>query len=120
MPAPTAPSAPTAEQIQQASRILAGLVTHLREEPPLPGVVPLLAPLLDENTGVPMLLGDVLRAAARIVSRQAAVPWTDETRDIVSTLREAAQEITDWHILHGDIQRLSNQSPQAPSTLTAQ
>ncbi|MEV4997427.1 hypothetical protein [Streptomyces niveus] len=101
------PTPPSPHQITEATSTLDQLKHYLRSEPPAADALPLLALLLDENTGVPILLGDVLRAAARIVSRQAAVPWTDETRDIVSTLREAAQEITDWHILHWDIQRLS-------------
>lgn len=104
MPHPTPPSA---HQITEATSTLDQLKHYLRSEPPAADALPLLAPLLDENTGVPILLGDVLRAAARIVSRQAAVPWSDETRDVISTLRETAQEITDWHILHWDIQRLS-------------
>ncbi|MFD4118644.1 hypothetical protein ACFWSJ_35050 [Streptomyces niveus] len=101
------PTPPNAHQITEATSTLDQLRHYLRSEPPAADALPLLAPLLDENTRVPILLGDVVRATARIVSRQAAVPWTAETRDIVSTLREAGQEITDWHILHWDIQRLS-------------
>lgn len=104
MPHPTPPSV---HQIAEATSTLDRLMRYLRSEPPAADALPLLAPLLDENTGVPILLGDLLRAAARIVSRQAAVPWSDETRDVISTLREAAQEIADWHILHWEIQRLS-------------
>ncbi|MFE6031638.1 hypothetical protein [Streptomyces niveus] len=110
MPHPTPPSA---HQITEATNTLDQLKHYLRSEPPAADALPLLAPLHDENTGVPILLGDVLRAAARIVSRQTTVPWSEETRDIVSTLREAAQEITDRHILHGDIQRLSGPTFQS-------
>ncbi|MFF5090358.1 hypothetical protein [Streptomyces niveus] len=106
MPHPTPPSA---HQISQATNTLEQLKHYLRDEPPLTNALPLLTPLLDENTGAPILLGDILRAAARIVSRQTTVPWTDETRDIISTLREAAQEITDQHALHWDIERLNAQ-----------
>ncbi|MEV8426422.1 hypothetical protein [Streptomyces niveus] len=114
------PTPLNAYQIAEATNTLDQLKHYLRNDPPAADALPLLVPLLNENTGVPMLLGDILRAAARIVSRQAAVPWTDETRDIISTLREAAQEITDWHILHRGIQRLSSQFRQGSRTLAAQ
>ncbi|TFI21338.1 hypothetical protein [Streptomyces sp. 4R-3d] len=111
------PAPPSAHQIAQATNTLDQLKHYLRDEPPLTDTLPLLAPLLDENTGVPILLGDILRAVARIVSRQTAIPWTDETRDVISTLRVAAQEITDQHALHWDIERLNarlNHAQQPP------
>ncbi|MET9556802.1 hypothetical protein [Streptomyces sp. NPDC006645] len=105
--------------MQQATRILADLVTHLREEPPLPDALPLLAPLLHQDTGVPILLGDILRNAARVVTQQAANhSMDDDVRQIILGLREAAREITEWHALHWDIQRLNSTFPQASGTLT--
>ncbi|MFJ1551501.1 hypothetical protein [Streptomyces sp. NPDC088246] len=101
------PDAPVPDQVRQATRTLAELATYLRTYPPVDQAVPLLAPLLHEDSGAPILLGDILRSAARLVSQQAARPMVDETRQIIDGLREAAQEITDWHVLHWAVQRLS-------------
>ncbi|SCK54335.1 hypothetical protein YUWDRAFT_04835 [Streptomyces sp. AmelKG-D3] len=73
-------------------------------------MLPLLAPLLDEDDGVPMLLGDALRCTEHVIGRQAAFPVSDETLRLMKAFREAAQEFTDWHILHWDVQRLRTQS----------
>ncbi|MFE4017967.1 hypothetical protein ACFXPZ_11220 [Streptomyces sp. NPDC059101] len=101
-------SAPSPGQITQATGTLAQVKHYLRTDPAAADVLPLLAPLLDEDTGVPILLGDVLRSAARLVAQQAPQPLTDETRRIIEGLREAAQDLTDWHILHWDVERLGN------------
>ncbi|WP_330324672.1 hypothetical protein [Streptomyces pseudovenezuelae] len=100
------PSPPSSDRIAQAAATLTQLRDYLRTKPPVTDVLPLLARLLDTDTGVPILLGDVLRSAARLVSQQTARPKTDEIRVIIDGLRDAAQEATDWH-LHGDMQRLS-------------
>ncbi|MFD7013907.1 hypothetical protein [Streptomyces sp. NPDC059928] len=104
------PSAPSSDQIAQATNTLAQVKDYLRTYPPASDVLPLLAPLLHEDTGAPILLGDILRAAARVVAQQAAVPWDDELRQIIDSLRESAQEMTDWHVLHWDMQRLGHYS----------
>jgi hypothetical protein len=96
-------------QVAQATDTLAQVKGYLRSNPPIADVLPLLAPLLDEDTGVPILLGDVLRSAARLVSQQATRPVTDETGQIIDGLREAVQEATAWHVLHWDVQRLGYQ-----------
>lgn len=101
------PSTPSSDQIAQATATLTQFKEYLRTNPPVADILPLLARLLDEDTGVPILLGDVLRSAARLVSQQAAIPKTDEIRLIIDGLRDAAQEATDWHVLHWDVQRLS-------------
>ncbi|ROQ70156.1 hypothetical protein EDD93_4663 [Streptomyces sp. 840.1] len=99
------PSVPSADQVAQATATLAQTKDYLRTRPPVSDVLPLLAGLLDEDTGVPILLGDVLRSAARLVDQQTSAD-TDEIRLIITGLREAAQEATDWHVLHWDVQRL--------------
>lgn len=114
------PTPPTARQIAQATNTLDQLKHYLRAEPPLTDALPLLTPLLHENTAVPILLGDILRAAARVITQQAANhPMDDETRQIIHELREAAQETTEWHALHWDIQRLNNTFRHATDTLEA-
>ncbi|EST31645.1 hypothetical protein [Streptomyces niveus] len=116
MPHPTPPSA---HQITEATSTLDQLKHYLRTEPPLTDTLPLLTPLLDENTGVPILLGDILRAAARVITQQDAHhPMDDDVRQITHELREAAREITEWHALHWDMQRLNSTFPQASGTLT--
>ncbi|MFD9817497.1 hypothetical protein [Streptomyces violascens] len=107
-------SALNTDQVTQATNTLAQIRDYLRTDPPAADMLPLLAPLLDEDTGVPILLGDILRSAARLVSQQTARPATAETLQIIEGLRDAAQEATDWHVLHWDIQRLTDQlSPAA-------
>ncbi|AXG80755.1 hypothetical protein [Streptomyces paludis] len=109
MPNPTAPSP---YQVARATDTLEQVKRYLRANPPLADALPLLAPLLDEDTGVPLLLGDILREAARLISQQTGHPADDEVRQIIDGLRTAAQEATDWHILHWDVQRLSRHFPQ--------
>ncbi|MGW1601256.1 hypothetical protein [Streptomyces eurythermus] len=101
-------STPDPSRIAQATSTLATVKEYLRGDPPVADALPLLDPLLDKDTGVPVLLGDILRDAARLASRsdQADRPATDEIRLIIDGLREAAQEATDWHVLHWDLPRL--------------
>ncbi|RST19534.1 hypothetical protein EF908_31890 [Streptomyces sp. WAC04770] len=97
--------APSSAQAAQVTVTLAQARDYLRTSPPLSDALPLLADLLDEDTGVPILLGDVLRNAARLVAQQCPAE-PDQIRPIASGLREAAQEATDWHVLHWDVRRL--------------
>ncbi|MFD7017491.1 hypothetical protein [Streptomyces sp. NPDC059928] len=110
-------SLPSSDQVAQATAALAQVKDYLRTDPPASEVLPLLAGLLDEDTGVPILLGDVLRSAARLIAQQTSTE-TDEIRLIITGLREAAQEATDWHVLHWDVQRLSGYAfePAGPPT----
>ncbi|MFC8198918.1 hypothetical protein ACFUTV_26510 [Streptomyces sp. NPDC057298] len=112
------PSPTSSDEIAQATATLTQLKDYLRTHPPVSDVLPLLARLLHEDTGVPILLGDVLRSAARLVSHQAAIPETDEIRLIIDGLRDAAQEAANWHTLHWDMQRLSGHAfgPAGPPT----
>ncbi|MEU5083719.1 MULTISPECIES: hypothetical protein [Streptomyces] len=99
-------STPDPSQIAQTTSTLADVKEYLRGDPPVTDALPLLEPLLDKDTGVPVLLGDILRDAARLASDQSGLPETDEIRLIIDGLREAAQEATDWHVLHWDLPRL--------------
>ncbi|WP_172381136.1 hypothetical protein [Streptomyces sp. MNP-20] len=100
------PEMPTPEQIRQATRTLADLAVYLRTHPPLDEALELLAPLLDADDGVQILLGDALRSAERLVARHAQTSWTEETRAATDAFRAASQEATDWHVLHWDLQRM--------------
>ncbi|MFD9069083.1 hypothetical protein [Streptomyces lasiicapitis] len=110
-------SVPSSDQIAQATATLARVKDHLHTDPPASEILPLLAGLLDEDTGVPILLGDVLRNAARLIDQQTTTE-TDEIHLIITGLREAAQEATDWHVLHWDVQRLRGYAfePAGPPT----
>ncbi|MEU4347026.1 hypothetical protein [Streptomyces sp. NPDC023838] len=110
-----APDAPTPDQVRQATSTLADLAAYLRTHPPLDDALPLLAPLLDEDDGVPILLGSALRCTEHLIGQQAAFPVPDETRLVMDAFREAAQEVTDWHVLHWDVQRL-NTGRTAPAS----
>lgn len=77
------PSAPTREQIRRTSGILAGLSAHLREEPPPPGMMPLLAPLRDEDDGMP-------RALARTVQNRPGNPRIMEAGFLRDDLRDGS------------------------------
>jgi hypothetical protein len=100
------PSAPSADEVALATATLAKVQNYLHTHPPVVDVLPLLAGLLDEDTGVPILLGDILRSAARLIAQEAEAE-SDEIRLIVTGLREAAQDVTDLHVLHWDVQRLN-------------
>lgn len=100
------PSTPSADEVAQATAAFAQVQNYLHTNPPVVDVLPLLAVLLDEDTGMPILLGDILRSAARLIAQEAKSE-SDEIDLIVSGLREAAQEATDWHVLHWDVQRLN-------------
>ncbi|MEV0445542.1 hypothetical protein AB0I84_41010 [Streptomyces spectabilis] len=107
---PDRPQAPSGMRIRQAADTLADLAAYLREHPTLNDVLPLLAPLLDEDRGVPIQLGNILRCSEHIIGQQAALPASDETRLAMDTFRAAAQEATDWHILHWHVQQLGTQT----------
>ncbi|GGU55125.1 hypothetical protein GCM10010211_19760 [Streptomyces albospinus] len=104
------PQAPSGMRIRQAVDTLADLAAYLREHPPLDDVLPLLARLLNEDRGVPIVLGSILRCTEHLLGQQSALPVSDETRLAMEAFREAAQEATDWHVLHWDVQRLRAQS----------
>ncbi|MFB7630520.1 hypothetical protein ACFC0M_06165 [Streptomyces sp. NPDC056149] len=106
---------PSHDQIVQATDTLTQVKDYLRTEPPVADMLPLLAPLLDEDTGVPTLLGDILRAAARVVATQSPHPYSDEVRWFVDGLREAAWDVTDLHSLHWDVHHLSAQALETPN-----
>lgn len=112
------PSAPSSHQVTQAVNTLDQVKDYLRAQPPAADALALLTPLLDEDAGVPIVLGDILRSAARLVSQQAGRSMDDQVRRIIDGLREAAQEATDWHVLHWDVQRLRGRFPQTPEAPT--
>ncbi|MFE9905031.1 hypothetical protein [Streptomyces achromogenes] len=79
----------SASQNAQATNTLTSGKEYLRGNPPVADTVPLPDPLLDTDTdtGVPVLLGDILRDAARLASDQTDQSVTDEIRLIIDGLR---------------------------------
>ena len=106
---PDGPTAPNPLRIRQATHTLAELKNYFRTHPSLDQALPLLSCLLDEDEGIPILLGDILRASTHIVNQHFDHPRSDAVRQAVEALRAAAQEATDWHVLHWDVQRLQTQ-----------
>ncbi|WP_338676816.1 hypothetical protein V1460_30480 [Streptomyces sp. SCSIO 30461] len=97
--------APTPDALRTAGETLAHLTEYLRERPDLDEALDLVEPLLDEYTGLPIQLGEVLRALARVALDHATVR-TPEFHRLIADLREAAWEQTDQHALHYQLDRL--------------
>ncbi|MEU8784822.1 hypothetical protein [Streptomyces sp. NPDC048637] len=98
--------APTADAIRTATETLSQLTEHLRENPGLDEALALMEPLLDEYTGLPMQLGDSLRALARAVLAHPDIPNRTAVHTLVEDLRTAAWEQTDQHTLHYTLDNL--------------
>lgn len=110
-------SASDAEQLDQVIDVLLAIRDDLRTEPPTEDVLALLVPIVHEDLGIPMLLSDILRASARAIAADAE-PYDSDIHSVVTTLREAATEIMQWHSLHWSVLGLSralDASPEAAS-----
>ncbi|MFC5253047.1 hypothetical protein [Streptomyces nigrescens] len=108
--------APTPDDVRSAAETLAQLTEHLREDPDLDEAIALMEPLLDEYTGLPMQLGDSLRALARAVLAHPDIPNRTAVHALVDDLRTAAWEQTDQHTLHYTLDNLRTLARSAPST----
>lgn len=92
--------APTPDNIRTATDTLSRLTDHLRESPDPARALVLLEPLLDEYTGLPVQLADILRALARAVQNHPGTRRTPEAALLITELRTAAWEQSDQHTLH--------------------
>lgn len=99
-------SASHSEQLDQVIDVLLATRDYLRTEPSTEDVLGLLTPIVDEDLGIPMLLSDILRAAARAIATDAE-PYSSDVHSVVTTLREAATEIMQWHTLHWEVRNLT-------------
>lgn len=97
---------PSPDEIRKALNVLDEFGCYLRDPVDMDEAQPLLVQVLDEEYGVPMMLGSILRNAARLVEGHALLPWPVEMRHIIARLRAAAPEVTDCHDLHWDVHRL--------------
>ncbi|MFD7862151.1 hypothetical protein [Streptomyces sp. NPDC059783] len=105
-PATPRPVPPSADDIDHALDVLDRLAWYLRKPVLVTDAQPLLAKVLNEEWGVPMILGALLRNTAHLIEMHALGPWPVEIRHIIARLRAAAPEVTDCHDLHWDIHRL--------------
>lgn len=94
------PTTLTPDDIRTATDTLSRLTEYLRDAPDPGQALALAEPLLDEYTGIPVQLGDTLRALARAVLDHPATPRTPHVHILVAELRGAAWELTDQHTLH--------------------
>ncbi|MFB1044237.1 hypothetical protein [Streptomyces chrestomyceticus] len=90
----------TPDAIRTATETLSRLTDYLRDSPEPKQALALVEPLLDEYTGLPVQLADVLRALARAVQEHPDTPRSLEADLLVMELRTAAWEQADQHTLH--------------------
>ncbi|MER6304993.1 hypothetical protein [Streptomyces sp. NPDC001657] len=108
--------APTVDDVRTATETLSQLTEHLRNAPDLDEAIALMEPLLDEYTGLPIQLGDTLRAFARTVLTDLDTPNRTLVHTLVEDLRAAAWEQTDQHTLHYTLDNLRTLVRSATST----
>jgi hypothetical protein len=114
MSSPSTPwRGPSADQVAEALDVLDEVYLYLRNPPSVPDALPVLAAVLDEEHGAPMILGNILRTTARLIEGHTLLPWPVEIRHIIARLRAAAPEVTDCHDLHWDVQRLGGHAFQS-------
>ncbi|MER6500145.1 hypothetical protein ABT218_12320 [Streptomyces sp. NPDC001455] len=90
----------TPDAVRTATETLSRLTEYLRESPAPKEALTLVEPLLDEYTGLPVQLADILRALARAVQDHPDTPRTAAVGLLITELRTAAWEQTDQHTLH--------------------
>ncbi|MEV5878077.1 hypothetical protein AB0L75_28390 [Streptomyces sp. NPDC052101] len=73
----------------------------------VPDLLPVLATILDEESGMPAILGSLLPNTAGLIEGQVLPSWPVEIRHIIAQLRTAAPEVTDCHDLHQAVDRLA-------------
>jgi uncharacterized membrane protein YccC len=96
----------TPDDIHTVTQTLSRLTEYLREGPDPDQALALVEPLLDEYTGIPIQLGDTLRAFARAVLDHPDTPHTPDLHTLIAELRTAAWEQTDQHTLHYTLDEL--------------
>ncbi|MEU6243990.1 hypothetical protein [Streptomyces sp. NPDC047024] len=90
----------TPDTIRPVTEALTELTDYLRESPDPAEALSLVEPLLDEYTGLPIQLADILRALARTVQNHPGVRRTAAGNRLIAELRAAAWEQADQHSLH--------------------
>ncbi|WP_229859871.1 hypothetical protein [Streptomyces poonensis] len=104
----------TANDVRTATDILSRLTEYLRDTPDPGQVLTLMEPLLDEYTGLPIQLGDTLRAFARAVLDHPDTPHSAALHTLIAELRTAAWQQTDQYDLHYTLDELKALLATAP------
>ncbi|MCZ4124140.1 hypothetical protein [Streptomyces sp. H39-S7] len=108
--------APTLESVRTVTQTLSRLTAYLRDKPDPQEAFALVAPLLDEYTGIPVQFGDILRAFARSLLEHPDAPRSREVSVLVDELRAAAWEQSDQHTLHYSLDHVRALIDSAPQT----
>lgn len=105
----------TPQDIRAAADTLSQFTSYLRDAPDLAEALSLAEPLLDEDTGIPVQLGDTLRALARVLESHLGPSCPPRIFHLVNDLREAGWAQSDQHMLHYVLDAVSTQLAAAPS-----
>ncbi|WP_198358308.1 hypothetical protein [Streptomyces fildesensis] len=108
--------APTLDAIRTVTETLSRLTAYLRDKPDPQEAFALVAPLLDECTGIPVQFGDILRAFARSLQEHPGTPRSRDVSVLVDELRAAAWEQSDQHTLHYSLDHVRALIDNAPET----
>ncbi|MFF5719341.1 hypothetical protein [Streptomyces buecherae] len=90
----------TPDSLRTLTDTLSDLTDYLRASPDPAQALALLAPLVDEDTGLPIQLADTLCALARVLQDHPQAASTTQVNDLIAELRTAARELADQHVLH--------------------
>lgn len=105
----------TADDIRTATDTLARLTEYLRDTPDPGQALALIEPLLDEYTGLPIQLGDTLRAFARAILDHPDTHHSPALHTLIAELRTAAWQQTDQYDLHYTLDELKALLTKAPT-----
>ncbi|CAL9365711.1 hypothetical protein SUDANB105_00758 [Streptomyces sp. enrichment culture] len=104
----------TADDVRTATDTLSRLTDYLRDTPDPGQALALMEPLLDEYTGLPIQLGDTLRAFARAILDHPDTPHSTALHTRIADLRTAAWQQTDQYDLHYTLDELKALLAKAP------
>ncbi|WP_329376994.1 hypothetical protein OG625_05870 [Streptomyces sp. NBC_01351] len=105
----------TAEDIRASAQTLHRLAAHLRTGPSLADALPLIASLVDADTGTAVHLGEALRGIARYLVQETTVPRTDTVEATLGEYIEAASVLQDLRLLDLTLEPLRTASVRRAS-----
>ena len=117
MPDSTRDDAPTPEDIRRAVHTLTQVTVHLHTNPPLPDVLPLLTPLLDEYDGILLRLSQTFRELGCYLAQDAYAAHDINLAEAADYYDDAAAVLKQWSALDWPIPILRTLAEQ-PSPAT--